>query len=122
MKFPIQNPTITPIFPNLFNIPSTIPEIAYAAIIIGYPPVIIPRATPIVTPEVAPTSIPFFQPNTRTINILNIFLIENPSIDKSEKALTAIASRRLVPITSSIEKAFFCPKFSTTEMQFVKIL
>ena len=43
---------------------------------------IIPNVTPIVTPDVAPTNTPFFHPNTRTIKILNIFLIENPNIDK----------------------------------------
>ena len=82
----------------------------------------IPNATPIVTPDVAPTSIPFFQPNTSTIKILNIFLIENPKIVKSENALTAIANKRLVPITYSIEKAFFSPIFSITEIEFVNIL
>ena len=43
-------------------------------------------------------------------------------IDTFEKALTAIANRRLVPITSSIENAFFSPKFSITEIEFANIL
>ena len=75
-----------------------------------------------VTPEVAPTNTPFFQPKINTINILSMFLIENPKIDISEKALTAIANRRLVPITSSIENALFSPKFSITEIEFANIL
>ena len=88
----------------------------------GSPPVIIPNVTPIVTPEVAPTKTPFFHPNTRTINILNIFLIENPNIDTSANALTAIANRRLVPITSSIENTCFCPNSSITVIEFENIL
>ena len=40
--FPMQNPTITPILPNLFKIPANIPDMAYAAIIIGSVPVIVP--------------------------------------------------------------------------------
>ena len=120
--FPTQNPSITPIFPNLFNKPAIIPEIAYAAIIIGSEPVIIPKVTPIVTPEVAPINIPFFHPNTKTINMLNIFLKDNPNIAKSPKQLTAIATRRLVPITSSIEKALFSLKSSKTGIEFINIL
>ena len=54
--------------------------------------------------------------------MLSMFRIENPKIDKSAKALAAIANRRLVPITSSIEKAFFSPIFSITEIEFANIL
>ena len=71
-------PTITPILPNLFSIPAIIPDIAYAATIIGSDAVITPKVTPIVTPAVVPISIPFFQPNNKTINMLKIFVIENP--------------------------------------------
>ena len=122
ITFPIQKPIITPIFPNLFNIPAIIPEIAYAAIIIGSPPVNIPNVTPIVTPEVVPTNIPFFHPKIITINMLRTFLIEKPKTEKSEKALTAIANNRLVPITSSIEKALSVPKLSIAEIEFTNIL
>ena len=75
-----MNPKITPILPNLFNIPAIIPEIAKAATKMGSASAIIPRVTPIVTPEVVPTNIPFFHPNTSTIKIHKIFLIENPNI------------------------------------------
>ena len=39
--------------------------------------------------------------------MLNIFLIPNPAILKSPKPPTAIASKRLAPITSSIDNALF---------------
>ena len=76
--FPNAKPITTPIFPNLFNIPAIIPDIAYEAIIIGSLPLMTPNVTPIVTPDVAPTNIPFFQPSIITINILNTFLILKP--------------------------------------------
>ncbi len=69
---------------------------------------IIPNTTPIVIPPVAPTNIPFFQANINTIKILkNIFFMLKPNILKSPTAHTAIARSKLVPITSSIVKAFF---------------
>ena len=122
ITFPKANPIITPNFPNLFNIPAIIPDIAYAAIIIGSDPVIIPNVTPIVTPDVVPTNTPFFQPNIITINILNIFLIPNPNMFKSPNAPTEIASKRLAPITSSIEKALFLLKSCNTTIALTKIL
>ena len=105
--FPSTNPQITPIFPNLFNIPAIIPEIAYAATTIGSLFAIIPSVTPIVAPAVVPVNIPFFQPKTNTINIDNTFLIENPSTFKSPKLHRAIDNSKLVPNTSSIENAIF---------------
>ena len=120
--FPNANPIITPIFPSLLNIPASIPDIAYAAIIIGSDPVITPKVTPIVTPEVVPTKIPFFHPNAITINMLNMFLILNPTMLKSPNAPTEIASNRLAPINSSIENAFFSLKSCNTTTEFTNIL
>ena len=109
--FPKQKPTITPIFPNLFNIPATIPDIANAATVIGSEDVITPNVTPIVTPAVVPTKTPFFQPNNSTIKMLIIFLIEKLNTLNSPNELTAIAKSKLAPNTSSIENAFFSFKF-----------
>ena len=120
--FPKQNPTITPGFPNLFNIPAIIPEIAYAATITGSDDVITPSVTPIVTPAVVPTNTPFFQPNIRTINILKIFLIENPKTLKFPNAPTDIANIRLAPKISSIENAFASKKSLNTIIEFTNIL
>ena len=120
--FPNINPIITPIFPSLLNIPAIIPESAYVAIIIGSPLDIIPITLPIVTPAVAPTNIPFFQPNISTINMHNMFLMLNPKAYSEPKLLTAIAIRRLAPIISSIVYALFSPIFSITDIEFTNIL
>ena len=120
--FPNANPTITPILPNLFNNPAINPDTAYTAIIIGSASDITPNTTPIVIPPVAPTSNPFFQPNTKTINILNIFFIENPNIFKFPNTLIAIARSKLVPITSSIVKALLVPKSIINVIELTKIL
>ena len=77
---------------------------------------------PIVTPAVVPTKIPFLHPNTKTINILIIFLIERPNIEKSPNADTAIESNRLAPITSSIENALLSVISSITINEFTNIL
>lgn len=37
-----------------------------------------PRTIPIVIPDVAPTSIPFFHPKNNTSIMLKILLIDNP--------------------------------------------
>ena len=107
IAFPNKNPIITPILPNLFNIPAIIPEIAYTATTAGSFCAIIPNVTPIVTPAVVPTNTPFFHPNINTIKILNIFLIDNPNIPISPNADIAIDINKLAPITSSIENARF---------------
>ena len=120
--FPKQNPTITPIFPNLFNIPAIIPEIAYAATIIGSDDVITPNVTPIVTPAVVPTNTPFFHPKIKTIRILKIFWTENPNIFIPLNALTEIDNNKLAPNTSSIENALFSLKSWITESEFTNIL
>ena len=122
MTFPNINPTTTPILPNLFNIPAISPEIAYAAIIIGSVPLIIPSTTPIVIPPVAPTNIPFFQPSINTIKILKIFFMLKPNILKSPTAHTAIARSKLVPITSSIVKAFLFLNSFSIIIEFANIL
>ena len=119
---PKTKPTITPILPNLLKIPAIIPDIAYAAIIIGSVPAIVPKVTPIVTPEVVPTNIPFFQPSIITINILNIFLIPNPYIFRSPRAASEMDKIKLAPITSSIEKARFLRKSCKTVTEFTNIL
>ena len=122
ITLPAIKPTTTPILPNLFKIPATKPEIAYAAIIIGSVPLIIPNTTPIVIPPVAPTNIPFFQPSTSTIKILKIFLILKPNMLKSPKAHTAIDKSKLVPITSSIVKAFLFLNSFIIIIEFANIL
>lgn len=80
---------------------------------------IIPKTTPIVIPEVAPTSIPFFHPNIKTNIILNIFVIERSNTFIPLKADTAIDSSKLAPITSSIENTFlsFKPTITFTELE-----
>lgn len=75
-----------------------------------------------VTPAVVPTNIPFFQPKTITISMLKIFLIPNPKTVSSPKQLTAIAISKLVPITSSIEKALFSLKSCNTIKELTNIL
>ena len=122
MPFPARNPTITPIFPNLFSSPAIIPEIAYTATTIGSLCAIIPNVTPIVTPAVAPTNTPFFHPSINTISILKIFRIDNPNIEKSPNAEKAIETNRLAPITSSIENAFFSVISCITTNEFTNIL
>ena len=106
----------------MFKIPDIIPDIAYAATITGSDDVITPSVTPIVTPDVVPTNTPFFHPNINTINILKIFFIENPNMLNFPNAHTAIASIKLAPNTSSIENAFFSPKFLNTIIEFTNIL
>ena len=122
ITFPSVNPAITPSLPSLFKSPAINPDIAYAAIIIGSVPVIIPSTTPIVIPPVAPTSMPFFQPSTKTINILKIFFNEKPKMFKLPNAVIVIASKRLVPVTSSIVNALLFPKSIIIVIEFVKIL
>ena len=119
---PNKNPIITPIFPILFNNPAIIPEIANAAICTGSPFWIIAITTPIVTPDVAPTKIPFCQPNINTTNTLKIFLIENPNMLISLNAAIAIAINKLVPISSSIANAFLVFESFITEIELLKIL
>jgi len=106
----------------LLNIPATIPDIAYEAIITGSLLHIIPKTTPIVIPEVAPTSIPFFQPNISTNNILNMFFKLYPNIVVSPNVVNAMAKSKLVPITSSIENTFFTPACLITVIEFENIL
>ena len=122
IAFPTQNPTITPIFPNLFNIPAIIPEIAYDATSTGSAEFIIPKTIPIVIPAVPPTSIPFFHPRNKTIIMLNILVIDNPNTCNLLNAHNATAIIKLAPITSSIEKAFFIPYLVITISEFEKIL
>ena len=50
--------------------------VANAAINIGSPFCITDKTEPIITPDVAPTKIPFCHPKNKTIKTLNIFLIE----------------------------------------------
>ena len=119
---PIIKPNITPIFPNLLNMPAIIPEIAYDAIIIGSLLPIIPKTTPIVIPEVAPTNIPFFQPKINTSNILNMFFTLYPNTAVSPNAINAMAKSKLVPITSSMENTFFIPTSLITVIEFENIL
>ena len=122
IPFPIRNPAITPIFPNLFSNPATIPESAYIATTIGSFWAIIPNVTPIVTPAVAPTKTPFFHPKISTINMLKIFLIDNPNIEKSPSAEKAMETNKLAPITSSIENASFSIISCITINEFTNIL
>ena len=105
IPFPITNPATTPIFPYLLNNPAIIPATAYSATIIGLFCAIIPNVTPIVTPAVVPIITPFLHPSNNTINILNIFLMDNPNINKFPNAEHAIDTKRLAPIISSIENA-----------------
>ena len=109
IAFPMQNPIITPIFPNLFKIPASMPDIAYEATSTGLVEFIIPSTIPIVIPPVPPTSIPFFHPKNSTNIMLNIFVIESPKICNLLNAHNAMETSKLAPITSSIEKAFFIP-------------
>ena len=102
-----MKPTITPAFPSLFKIPAISPDIAYAASIVTSCPFKIPITVPIVIPVVPPTSIPFFQPITNTISMLNMFLKLKPNIETDPKQFTAIASIKPAPITSSMENAVF---------------
>ena len=44
-------------------------------------------------------------PNIKTIKMLKIFLTDSPKTENSPNAEKAIASNKLAPITSSIEKA-----------------
>ena len=122
IPFPIKNPAITPIFPNLFRTPESNPEIAYTAITSGSFWAIIPSVTPIVTPAVVPTKIPFLQPSINTINILKVSLIDNPNIEKFPKAEKAMETNKLAPITSSIENASFSIISCITINEFTNIL
>ena len=106
---PNTKPIITPGFPNLLNKPAIKPDIAYAPIIIGSPASIIPSTIPVVIPPVAPTNIPFFHPNIKTINMHKIFFKENPKICIGVNAENAIAIIMQAPITSSIEKTCLNP-------------
>lgn len=68
-----------------------------------------PSTIPIVIPPVAPTNIPCFQPKNNTNIILKILLIDNPKTFNPFNEYTAIDTRRLAPITSSIVNACFIP-------------
>lgn len=81
-----------------------------------------PKIVPIVTPDVAPTNIPFFHPSINTINMLSIVLISNPNMLMLLKLEADIASNILAPITSSIEKAFFILNSFITIIEFTNIL
>ena len=107
--FPNINPIITPIFPNLFNIPAIIPERANDAISIGSAFPIIPITVPIVIPAVAPTIIPFFHPNTNIIMIINTCPTFRPKSVTLLIASNATDTIRAAPIISSIENASFIP-------------
>ena len=65
---------------------------------------------------------PFFQPKTITINMLSTFFISMPHTLSSPNAVTAIASNRLAPISSSIENALLAVIFCTTTNEFTNIL
>ena len=54
--------------------------------------------------------------------MLKIFLIDNPNIEKSPNAETAIDTSKLAQITSSIENALFSVISCITTNEFTKIL
>ena len=87
-----------------------------------FSPPIIPRSTPIVTPAVPPTRIPFFHPNTSTIKIHAIFFIEKFAISKSPNAEKAIVNRTLTAITSSTVNTVFSPYSFINVRLLLKIL
>ena len=58
----------------------------------------------------------------KTINILKIFLIDNPNIPMSPKAEIAIDINKLAPITSSIANALFSVMSCITINEFTNIL